>query len=375
MSWKNYPLKKLHIELSSYCNAACPLCPRFISNSPNIRKDLDQTQISFVKFQEYFPYEVIESIDKILYCGTMGDPITNKDIIKIVDYVTEINPNCEQVVHTNGGIRSKEFWYKLGTIFNSENRKVTFSIDGLSDTNHLYRRNVSWQKLMQNTENFIKAGGHARWEFLVFEHNEHQIDQAKELSEKMGFKLFLDKKPFGFVNYSNNTAMNRDVFDKQGSVTYQLKPSTITKYNDQLPFGNHKELYEQAKVTKTSIDTLGSYVNELDANTINCASFENATSELYINSKGYVFPCCYVGTSYDGNIDNYLDYQIKTNINNNVELIDLNKKNIVEIVNEGIIDRLFSSQWNKKVCDGKIGFCSQTCGKKNPIDKIYVHSV
>ena len=228
---------------------------------------------------------------------------------------------------------------------------------------------------MQNTENFIKAGGHARWEFLVFEHNEHQIDQAKELSEKMGFKLFLDKKPFGFVNYSNNTAMNRDVFDKLGSVTHQLKPSTITKYNDQLPFGNHKELYEQAKVTKTSIDTLGSYVNELDANTINCASFENNTSELYINSKGYVFPCCYVGTSYDGNIDNYLDYQIKTNINNNVELIDLNKKNIVEIVNEGIIDRLFSSQWNKKVCDGKIGFCSQTCGKKNPIDKIYVHSV
>jgi hypothetical protein len=42
---------------------------------------------------------------------------------------------------------------------------------------------------------------------------------------------------------------------------------------------------------------------------------------------------------------------------------------------EGIIDRIFSSKWKDKICDGKIGFCSQTCGKTNPVDKIYQHTV
>jgi MoaA/NifB/PqqE/SkfB family radical SAM enzyme len=376
MSWQNFPLKKLHIELSSYCNAACPLCPRFISNSPNIRKDLIQAQISFEKFKEYFPVSVLENLDKVLYCGTMGDPITNKEILQIVEYVTKLNPNCEQVIHTNGGIRSQNFWQQLGKIFNTSNRKVTFSIDGLEDTNHLYRRNVVWKKLITNVKNFIQSGGHARWEYLVFKHNEHQIETARKLCNDLGFKLFLDKKPFGFINYSNNTAVNRTVFDKDGQPNYTLEPSTIQYYNNGIAVGKNTEVYDPDRSIKnTTIESLGNYAIALDQQQIRCASLQNRVSEVYVNSQGFVFPCCYVGTSYDGNVDNFLDYQIKFNIDQHKKLLDLNKQNIQEIMQEGIIDRIFSSKWKDKICDGKIGFCSQTCGKTNPVDKIYQHTV
>ena len=67
---------------------------------------------------------------------------------------------------------------------------VVFSIDGLEDTNHLYRRNVQWHKVMENAKSFIDAGGLARWRMIVFEHNAHQLKDAEQLSKAMGFGKF-----------------------------------------------------------------------------------------------------------------------------------------------------------------------------------------
>ena len=372
MYWQNYPLKKLHIELSSLCNATCPLCPRHISTSPNTRLDLVQQQISTQQFKNYFDKKIIQGLDKVLYCGTMGDPVTNKDLIDIVTHVTEINPNCEQVINTNGGLRSEKFWKQLAEIFNNDARKVTFSIDGLEDTNHLYRRNVQWEKVIHNVKTFINHGGHARWEFLVFKHNQHQIDQARALSQTLGFKLFLGKKPFGLVDYSSNTEIARTVFDKDYNAVYQLEQSTLDTHKSNLPKTDHIEKYStQNQFKNTQIESMKSYVLQLDTKNINCASLENGVSEVYVNSQGIVFPCCFVGTSYDDRIDNFLEHQIKHQINSNKHLLDLNKQKLSDIIQSGIIDQIFSNQWNRKICDGKIGFCSQTCGNSTPVDRIY----
>ena len=68
-----------------------------------------------------------------------------------------------------------------------------FSIDGLEDTNHLYRRNVKWEKVIENARSFITAGGKAHWDMLVFEHNKHQVDEAKSYANKLGFVWFRSK--------------------------------------------------------------------------------------------------------------------------------------------------------------------------------------
>ena len=46
---------------------------------------------------------------------------------------------------------------------------------------------------MANATAYINAGGTAHWEMIVFKHNEHQIDEAKQLAEDMGFRVFRTK--------------------------------------------------------------------------------------------------------------------------------------------------------------------------------------
>ena len=43
---------------------------------------------------------------------------------------------------------------------------------------------------MENVDAFIGNGGSAFWEYLVFKHNQHQIEEARLLSKKLGFKKF-----------------------------------------------------------------------------------------------------------------------------------------------------------------------------------------
>ena len=82
-------------------------------------------------------------------------------------------------MHSNGGLRNKEWWSELGSVLSNPFDACYFGIDGLSDTNHIHRVNVSFDKVMENAEAFITAGGRAHWEFLVFDYNEHQVDKSR----------------------------------------------------------------------------------------------------------------------------------------------------------------------------------------------------
>ena len=68
--------------------------------------------------------------------------------------------------------------------------RVVWGIDGLEDTNHIYRVGAKWEKIINNAKAFIDAGGIASWQFIEFEHNKHQIEEAKQLAKELGFKEF-----------------------------------------------------------------------------------------------------------------------------------------------------------------------------------------
>ena len=89
-----------------------------------------------------------------------------------------------------------EVWGNIGKAMGEAEQKqgvekvMTFSIDGLADTNKLYRIGINHERVMANAKAFIEAGGKARWKMIVFKHNEHQIDEAKQLAKDMGFWEF-----------------------------------------------------------------------------------------------------------------------------------------------------------------------------------------
>ena len=74
-----------------------------------------------------------------------------KRIVGIFEYFKSVQPELKIELHTNGGIGSTETWKQLASLVHFSR----FGIDGLEETNHLYRRGVKWSSLMNNINMFI----------------------------------------------------------------------------------------------------------------------------------------------------------------------------------------------------------------------------
>jgi len=183
-------IKVLHIEPTDVCQAACPLCARETDSEfdKNTKNHLDVNRLLQV-----FDANQISALDKMFMCGNYGDPAAGKHTLDIYRKFREINPDIVLGMNTNGALRQTDWWRELSSILNKPRDYVVFSIDGLEDTNHIYRKNVSWKHLMENVQAFIKGGGAAHWDMLVYQHNQHQVNECEQLARDMGFRWFRSK--------------------------------------------------------------------------------------------------------------------------------------------------------------------------------------
>jgi hypothetical protein len=393
-------LNQLHIELTNACNAACPMCTRFHVNSPLIRPDLEIDQITIEKFKKYFPPEIVKKCEVILFCGVHGDPGMAKDLYEICEYIAEVSPETTVRMNTNGGMRKPEFWEKMGELFASKLRdhwswQITFSIDGLADTNHLYRRNVDWDKLIPNVKAFINAGGRAEWDYLIFKHNEHQIDEAKALSKELGFYSFTPKKALGTDNGTQLVRMS--AITREGKFDYWIDaPADSKNRNLENPVGpvqdqfwefsvdDYKRLKEN-KLTHNNYpervakayDILAQEDNSvLDNARIKCkAETRNGGKEVFVDQKGRVIPCCYMGTHFNGVHTDSQSLQLHHEIEKyGWAHFDLNLHSLEEIMEGHHLDRVFTDSWTKPSCkEGKMAYCANICGTFSRVDRIYTH--
>lgn len=189
-------IKVVHLEPTDVCQAACALCAR--ETDPNFRKD-QQHHLTIDQILKHLSNEQIASLDKMFMCGNYGDPAAGKYTLDIYNYFRSQNSNITLGMNSNGGIQTTVWWHTLGAIFNQPLDYVVFSIDGLESTNETYRKNVKWSKLMYNAQAYIDAGGSAHWDMLVYQHNQHQVDECEQLARDMGFSWFrakVSKRPF-----------------------------------------------------------------------------------------------------------------------------------------------------------------------------------
>lgn len=402
--WNTNELTQMHIELTNACNAACPMCVRFHNNSPLIRPDLEIGQITLEQFKSYFPPEIIKRCNLILFCGVHGDPCVAKDMYEICEYIDSVSKQTAVRVNTNGGMRKSEWWAKLGKLFakhpwgKDAHWSVTFSIDGLKDTNHIYRRNVNWNVLMENVNAFINAGGPAVWDYLIFKHNEHQIEEAQKLSIDLKFKEFVPKKSLGVDQ--GNKLKPLPVLDKNGELEYVIEAPTNPKNrNLENPEGVepirfypfNPEEYRRYKTEKSigknfQNQVLTVYESRIlkEDNTrynsckINCKSkVWNGGKEIFVDNFGRVMPCCYIGTHLNGVYTDTRTLQLHKHMNDyGWDNFDLNKHSLEEILSNGHLDRVFADSWTKDTVEGgRLSYCADTCGVNSSIDRIFTHEI
>lgn len=331
----------LHLELTSNCQAKCPMCAR--NHHGGLVNPLIKIQsLNLLDIQKIIDINFIKQLDTILMCGNFGDPIINDELIPIIKYFVDNNADIGIDIHTNGSARSIEWWKTLAKVL-PKRHTVHFAIDGLNDTHHLYRIGTNFDKIIENAKSFISSGGIARWVFITFKHNEHQLEDAKQMAEELGFKEFYEKQTSRFI-------VNPwfDVLDKDGNFSYKLEPPS-----------NKKTI----SVKKEDIEN---YKEVLNSATIQCRV--KSAKSIYIDSLGYVWPCCYVGATpylYSQQTDLTQDYK-KYSLNRLNDIIDkfgtiedlnLHKKNIKEIVNSDKWQEL----WDRGIED-KLPVCARTCG-------------
>lgn len=372
-------VKRLHIELSSRCNASCPACSRNYAGGP-VAVDLELTELSLDDIKRMVPVEIAKNLVGINFCGNVGDPGMAPDLIPILEYFREQSPKIVQQLRTNGGMRNEKFWTELGEFFVKQppprdnhlfsKAGVVFSVDGLEDTNHIYRRGVIWEKLIRNMRAYSATGAFAVWEWLLFEHNQHQLEEARALAKELGFE-FIVKNPLGFGEYEDSlTGMN--VYNKDGSYEYTIWPAKFTGIKKDPPFGAKVDFKH---MNQKSIPILPEFSKELEKNSeIVCKSIEHAGSkEIYISANGYMLPCCFLGGIFGQFHSSYSRHQFNTLLNDyGLEKFNLRNQSMLDIINGPDFSNFFLEGWKKDTIEnGKLLYCLETCGHKSAMDKLY----
>ena len=323
-------IKSVHLEISSRCNAICPACPRnffgvdVVDNYPICDLRLDQ-------IKKIFSVEFLGQLDNILINGNYGDFVTARDALSIIEYFYQTNPNLHIDVSTNGSAQSK-MWASLGKF----PVNIEFRLDGLKDTHHLYRQNTNFDFIIANAKKFIAAGGNATWTMIVFDHNEHQIEQCRAMSQELGFKQFrVNRSPPNVRNifpvFTPDQRLSHVVGDYQGSTDFDFLWQQRKQRDARLNVEYHKESYP-----------------------IKCHAQQH--SQIYIASDGDVYPCCWLGFSPKTNDTMLVNFQIRDFLKEN-NAIEYGIEHAIEWFNH------VEKSWNKpSVAEGNLSACNETCG-------------
>lgn len=378
--YKYSDIKTLHLEVTDKCNAACPMCARNINGGED-NPQLPEVELTVDDVKAMFPIAFVQQLERMYMCGNYGDPIAAKDTLEIFQYFRQHNPKMTLSLHTNGSAKNIQWWTQLAETLGKKGY-VVFSVDGLADTNHLYRQNTVFSKIMENAQAFINAGGRARWDYIVFAHNEHQVDEAEAMASSMRFEKFQYKKSARFFSNASGVTKEMHQSANRKGLTTLLQPPTNPKYRN-------SALQELSKIasTKNEVKILPSKVADLDnilgrqvfhiaeekktamekywdGAEIKCKVAEEKS--LYISAEGIVQPCCWTAGQM------YVWYwepessQIWDFINAvGKDKLDAKLTPLQEIVDGLFFQTLLPESWNKPSCaEGKLAVCAKTCGGK-----------
>lgn len=341
--------KMVQFELSNVCNALCSSCQRNtidFDKLDELHSNEEKVDITNLPMKnrpglgkpKYLPKNVfrnmlnnVPSIKEVYFTGTIDDPLAHRNLIGITQEVFKLRPGIKFGMHTNGSLRTPKYLKEFGAVLNTNrNHHIWFSIDGLEDTNHYYRKNCRWDKIMANAEALISTGAKVGWQFLVFPWNEHQVDEARTMAKKMGFRKFRTR--------INKSPLLNDL-DKMLLMS-RKKMKKMRRYGFEL---------DSVKVPDDPI----------------VCEWKNDLEQYHVSYDGRLWPCCYFNSFKlfrNNELQDRIDGLYGSDWNN------LDKHSFEEIANHEFYKEDLVSSWSAKehgtTKGTRIRICSQTCSKK-----------
>lgn len=327
VNYYNYEdIRMLNFELTSKCALKCSRCARVTDPGSFVQVDLPLDLI-----KKRIPTSIFNSHLLIDLSGNYGDPIYHRDFIEVIKYFKSFETSL--YIETNGSGRSRQWWDEVVSHLGPKDI-ISFSIDGLEDTNHIYRENARWGDI----ENAVAAcAGKVRtfWKFIVFKYNQHQIEEAQALAQKWGINKFkLVKSSLFYYGYGEeDDPLMPDLEYVQGSLAKKIEgirnPVPLKAKSNQDEAHHTLEKENQFQIHPKCI----------------------TTQRHYISSEGFYTPCCWISIF---SKDNGFNIQKKKEFS----LYHHDLKSIIE----GPAMKELAASWDQM--DSAPKFCQKRCSEK-----------
>jgi MoaA/NifB/PqqE/SkfB family radical SAM enzyme len=173
----------LYLEPTRNCNLRCPAC----------KADLLQPKYDNLTLDSF--KEIIDDVGRYLYylyVFRSGESFIHKHIIEMLEYAHK-NTGAFINVSTNGSIRwSHDEMVKI--VHCVDNLEIC--LDGITPRTHLkYRVRSNFDLILSNMMRINrliekeKAGCLLYWRYIVFKHNEHEVEDAKKMADDLGIPI------------------------------------------------------------------------------------------------------------------------------------------------------------------------------------------
>lgn len=176
-----YPIA-ISIEPTTSCNLRCPECPSGLRSfsrpigmlAPELNKSIiDQLGKELTYITYYF----------------QGEPYLNKDFLSMVDYASK--QNIYTATSSNGHYLDDD---NCKETIESGLKRLIISVDGSSQSSYeKYRIGGNFNKVIEGTKNIVHWKKKLKsktpfiiWQFIVFGHNEHEVDDIQKLAKEIG---------------------------------------------------------------------------------------------------------------------------------------------------------------------------------------------
>ncbi len=192
--------KTVRLEACSLCQLNCPAC-----TVRKLEKQMPKDWLGYLKFKDFKKFVDENDFIKEIELSNNGEIFLNPELDEIIKYAYEKGVSLTAGNGVNLNTVSEA---TLENLVKYKFKYMKVSIDGATpETYKIYRVGGDFNNVIDNIKkiNYFKKKynseyPHLFWQFILFGHNEHEIELAKKKAKELGIDIRF--KQNYYLNYS-----------------------------------------------------------------------------------------------------------------------------------------------------------------------------
>ncbi len=188
--------KKVRLEACSLCQLDCPVCTVRL-----LEKKAPKDWLGYLKFDDFKKFVDDNDFIEEMELSNNGEIFLNPELDEIIKYAHKKGIK----LCANNGVNLNTVSEKtLENLVKYKFRSLVVALDGATpETYKIYRRGGDFNKVIDNIKkiNYYKEKYNSElpkltWQFIVFGHNEHEIELAWKKAYELNMKIVYRKNSY-----------------------------------------------------------------------------------------------------------------------------------------------------------------------------------